>query len=369
MAKDTSSKAQRKKQWDYLVSHFTPEYIESMTDMKEYVIGYGRENKSFCYLVEVGLKDFGEIRGATSSRFGLWYGTYRNDKIRKYRATKLHFNGDVTKAFSDMKAAVAKLIRDTKQLTHFKDLDFILDGMFKYKIMYLYNPNIMLPFFSKEDMRHFEEKLELEPSDTYEACQEQLLSYKNAQYPGLTNHEFMQQLYCTYGRYNAAQVNEVNDASDDKLNRDIDNKSDPQNEYITHPQEKQTPKMGDKGVCYYPRDSKMALYALANAKHQCENDQYHQCFLRRSNETPYTEVHHLIPLCYYDCFDVSLDVPENIVSLCGNCHNEIHYGKNAEAIITKLYNERKSKLEEAGIVLTLEELQEMYRKINKHKIY
>lgn len=112
----------------------------------------------------------------------------------------------------------------------------------------------------------------------------------------------------------------------------------------------------------------MAAYALKNAQHKCENNIQHECFTRRSNGMPYTEVHHLAPLCYYDDFEnVSLDVPENIVSLCSNCHNEIHYGKNADQLITTLYNERKAKLLAAGIDISLDELLNMYHKLNIHE--
>ena len=51
--------------------------------------------------------------------------------------------------------------------------------MFKYKIMFLYNSNIMLPSFVKEDLFHFEDKLGLKQSLTYEKAQKQLLEYKN----------------------------------------------------------------------------------------------------------------------------------------------------------------------------------------------
>lgn len=60
----------------------------------------------------------------------------------------------------------------------------------------------------------------------------------------------------------------------------------------------------------------------------------------------------------------SLDVPANIVSLCSNCHNEIHYGKKFDLLISKLYEERKEDLKEAGIYFTLEELLLKYKQIN-----
>lgn len=38
------------------------------------------------------------------------------------------------------------------------------------------------------------------------------------------------------------------------------------------------------------------------------------------------EPHHLIPLQYHEEFEWSLDVEANVVSLCSECHNQIHYG-------------------------------------------
>ena len=75
---------------------------------------------------------------------------------------------------------------------------------------------------------------------------------------------------------------------------------------------------------------------------------------------PFTEPHHLVPLAFSDRFDGSLDREENIVSLCSNCHNEIHYGKEAGKLVKKLYGDRKDLLESIGISITLDELLEMY---------
>lgn len=366
--KDRNIKTKIKEDWKYLITHFTPEYIENNMSKEEYVIGTGADN-SFCYLVEVGLKELGDIRGATSAKFGIWFGTHGKDKKRKFRTiNKFSSKGDEDEAFDNIKHALAKLIRESKQLSEFKNLKSPLSNMFKYKIMYLYNPNIMLPSFVKEDLFHFEEKLGFKPSQSYEKAQKQLIIYKRSKFPNGANHDFMAKLYAEYGRYNIDQIKSVNESFDDKLNKTISkNKKDPKDEYITHKEPRLKPKKVED-VYYYPRNPKMAAYALKNAQHKCENNSEHECFIRRSNDMPYTEVHHLIPLCYYDEFDeVSLDVPENIVSLCSNCHTEIHYGKNADQIITKLYNERKEKLLEAGIDISLEELLEMYHKLNKHE--
>lgn len=365
--KNRNYKKTTQRNWDYLVTHFNPEYIEQMEDPKEYVIGFTSNNKSFCYLVEAGTIELGDIRGANSSKFGLWYGTHGEDKNRTYRTTKKNFDGDVDKAFKEIKIALAKLIRETIQLTEFKDLESLIAGMFKYKIMYLYNPKIMLPIFLPDDLHHFEDCLGLPKSKNYENAQKSLLDYRNSHFQDLNNHDFMDYLYKTFGRYNALQINEINENEDNQLNKKLFRLKDPTEEYITHPVEKAKLKKSGEGSFYYPRDPKVAAIALRNANHKCECDINHRCFIRRSANIPYTEVHHLIPLAYHYRFEKSLDIPENIVSLCSNCHNEIHYGRDADLIITKLFNERKNKLKEAGIDITLEQLLDMYHNINSQK--
>ncbi len=58
---------------------------------------------------------------------------------------------------------------------------------------------------------------------------------------------------------------------------------------------------------------------LANGKCQkCKND---APFLRKSDKTPYLEVHHKIPLS-----DGGDDTVENSIALCPNCHRKEHFG-------------------------------------------
>ena len=65
-------------------------------------------------------------------------------------------------------------------------------------------------------------------------------------------------------------------------------------------------------------------------------------------------------MAYQKDFDNSIDIEENIVSLCSSCHNEIHYGSNAKTIISKLYKERKKMLENKNIKITLQTLLSYY---------
>lgn len=82
--------------------------------------------------------------------------------------------------------------------------------------------------------------------------------------------------------------------------------------------------------------------------------------MRKKSNLPYTEAHHLVPLSKYEYFKYSLDVEENVVSLCSNCHNQIHYGKDADTLLFKLFKDRENKLKSVGIDITFEELKKMY---------
>lgn len=51
----------------------------------------------------------------------------------------------------------------------------------------------------------------------------------------------------------------------------------------------------------------------------------------RKDNTPYLEPHHILRLA-----DEGPDHPDTIAALCPNCHREIHYGLNGEAISSEL---------------------------------
>ena len=114
------------------------------------------------------------------------------------------------------------------------------------------------------------------------------------------------------------------------------------------------------GVKVYTRNKKVSANALIHAKYLCEIDNTHVTFKRRNSNINYTEPHHLIPLKYSELFEYSLDVEENIVSLCSNCHNNIHYGNDYEKLIKELYDERIEQLRDVGLYIDFEELLMMY---------
>ena len=155
----------------------------------------------------------------------------------------------------------------------------------------------------------------------------------------------------------------LNEEEDENLISDLKNSTmaevDDTFEYTGGKKKKPTPVFMN-GHKTYPRDRQIAINALAHAHFKCEVDEMHPTFIRKKSDRPYTEPHHLVPMSFSDSFDVSLDREENIVSLCSNCHNEIHYGRDAMVLIEKLYSDRKELLESIGITITLDELLEMY---------
>jgi len=112
----------------------------------------------------------------------------------------------------------------------------------------------------------------------------------------------------------------------------------------------------------YPRNRFTALNALQIAKHCCEINASHESFIRKNSNVKYMEPHHLVPMCESENFSVSLDREENIICLCSNCHNEIHYGKHAIEMVTTLYEQRKELLSSVGIDISLDDLIKMYEK-------
>ena len=115
-----------------------------------------------------------------------------------------------------------------------------------------------------------------------------------------------------------------------------------------------------KGTLVYKRDKQKAINALSYANFQCEINQEHKSFKRKIDSLPYMEAHHLIPMSKQILFEYSIDIEENIVSLCSHCHNEIHYGENAKELIKKLYYKRKDLLQKKNVHISLEELLSYY---------
>lgn len=111
----------------------------------------------------------------------------------------------------------------------------------------------------------------------------------------------------------------------------------------------------------YPRSKVVSRNALIKARCLCEVDNKHPVFKRKNSDMNYTEPHHLIPVSAFANFpDVDLDREQNIVSLCGYCHNLLHYGSDVDSVLKPLYEQRKELLKLIGIEISYEDLRKYY---------
>jgi 5-methylcytosine-specific restriction protein A len=113
----------------------------------------------------------------------------------------------------------------------------------------------------------------------------------------------------------------------------------------------------------WSRNTSISNYALRNAKYECENSKTHNTFISKKSGHQFVEAHHLIPMEYQGEFDCSIDVPENIISLCPNCHRAFHNSEDSmkKELLLKFFNSRKEGLVSRGIQINLSELLEYYQ--------
>lgn len=70
----------------------------------------------------------------------------------------------------------------------------------------------------------------------------------------------------------------------------------------------------------FRRNADVIVTVLNRAKGSCEKCRVKAPFLRRSNGSPYLEVHHWLPLS-----QGGEDTVENAAALCPNCHRKVHH--------------------------------------------
>ena len=116
----------------------------------------------------------------------------------------------------------------------------------------------------------------------------------------------------------------------------------------------------DKKV--YPRDENEKMHALKEANYKCEFDENHITFTSKETMKNYVEGHHLIPISKHAEFKYDIDVKENIISLCPECHRMLHFAKKEQTrgLLHTLLNNRIERLTKVGLEITIDALVEMY---------
>ena len=94
----------------------------------------------------------------------------------------------------------------------------------------------------------------------------------------------------------------------------------------------------------------------------CEMNHNHATFINKKSQKQYMEAHHLIPIQRQGSFEYDIDVPENILCLCPNCHRMIHLADDAERkeILLHAYEKKKGLLPQRGIDVDFNALIKMY---------
>lgn len=92
-------------------------------------------------------------------------------------------------------------------------------------------------------------------------------------------------------------------------------------------QAKKKPKLVVRMVRDYERNPDVVAEVLARAQGVCEGCSTAASFKRRSNGTPYLEVHHIVQLAHD-----GEDTVDNAQALCPNCHRERHFGQVEEPV-------------------------------------
>lgn len=113
----------------------------------------------------------------------------------------------------------------------------------------------------------------------------------------------------------------------------------------------------------YKRNSKLSEECIEVANFKCEINSDHLTFISRKKNKQFMESHHLVPMYMQDEFhSCKLDVLSNMISLCPNCHAQLHNGVQSSyrESLRKLYNSRIDRLNNDGIYVTFDELLQYY---------
>ena len=95
---------------------------------------------------------------------------------------------------------------------------------------------------------------------------------------------------------------------------------------------KQPTKRSSKSTQYI-RCPKVVAAILSIANGKCENCKINAPFIKKKDNQPYLEVHHIKRLA-----DKGSDTITNAVAVCPNCHKALHYANNSEELSANLIN-------------------------------
>lgn len=166
-----------------LRTRFVTDYsIEAIRQMliDEYINGKG-DRTSFCNRIEAELKDWGNMKGAFATKFGVYYGTYGEGTGKEYRFLP-KWGSTVEQAFDLIKSEIVNLI-EAGAIKNFNMINNnLISPMLKGKILSLYYPNDFLNIFSSSHLDFFMNQLNIYSTKGSSEIDKQrkIIQYKNS---------------------------------------------------------------------------------------------------------------------------------------------------------------------------------------------
>ncbi len=197
---DTSHEDTALRMRGQFIKKFPRSRLRDLT-LDEYVVGH--QEPSFCNFVESKTRAWANIQGATSRKFGIYFGRTKTNPHREYRFTE-KFGKTKEEAFEVVKAALRALVK----LASEPSPDFVaidanpLSQMFKAKILSLYFPERFLAVCSSEHLEMLGSITGFQDGLPYSQYQNLLLEAKDndKRTRPWTEPKFMAFLYKTYVR-------------------------------------------------------------------------------------------------------------------------------------------------------------------------
>jgi len=106
----------------------------------------------------------------------------------------------------------------------------------------------------------------------------------------------------------------------------------------------------------YKRDAKLIQEAKVRDSFSCAIDKEHFTFISKGQ--PYVEGHHAVPMFQQKNYEFTIDDVDNIISLCPNCHREVHSADEKNTILQKVYQKSEAFMVKNSI--SLNEFYKMY---------
>lgn len=115
------------------------------------------DHNSFCYLLEYGSRDLGEIGGIPLTKFGLWKYKNRKDYDERFKSDTLYawngkFGENRTQAFNEIRSTI-KEIAEAATLGDWERVESIdFFSVAKWKIAFVYSENRLVPIYTREGL-------------------------------------------------------------------------------------------------------------------------------------------------------------------------------------------------------------------------